>query len=76
MKATVPRLQQSATHLTVLQYLYMISCFQPVSEFFFFFLGGLLLVSRGVVGVLVLAADAFWGVAGVLVLGAGGAFFA
>ena len=54
----------------------MISCFQPVSEFFFFFLGWLLLVSRGVVGVLVLAADAFWGVAGVLVLGAGGAFFA
>ena len=76
VKATVPLLQQSATHLKILQYLYIISCFQPVGEFFFFFLGGLLLVSRGVVGVLVLAAGAFWGVAGVLVLGAGGAFFA
>ena len=69
-------LTQSATHLKILQYLYIISYFKPVGEFFFFFLGGLLSLSRGVVGVLVLAAGAFWGVAGVLVLGAGGAFFA
>ena len=68
MKATVPLLQQSATHLKILQYLYIISYFKPVGEFFFFFLGGLLSLSRGVVGVLVLAAGAFWGVAGVLVL--------
>ena len=36
VKATVPLLQQSATHLKILQYLYIISYFKPVGEFFFF----------------------------------------